>query len=383
MEREKLNNGYTSLKLTFAGVFRFAQLDRIIFLVDISQMQTAFRTVSLSYDVGSCLICHLDLVLRRYPSTMQRNQWTAAYAQLLRHWGRSGIQQVPGSTPQSITRAADWLVENTDSFSEEALIEQRPQEPSTMGSDLEATASIADPVVLKKESEPALNVALLSARTTTTPASTSAAAVSIGDGEWSSRSLSVEDRQMAFNSLNEQVILCRKCEDIVCRRQRTVFGIGSVNARVVMFGEAPGAEEDRVGEPFVGPAGELLDKILLASGLKRPEVYILNALKCRPPNNRTPTDSEIENCRPFFEAQLETIQPEFIVCWGAVAVRAVLGSTESIGRLRGRFHSYRGAKVLVTYHPAYLLRTPDAKKLTWEDMKMLMREMGAPIPVRN
>jgi len=150
-----------------------------------------------------------------------------------------------------------------------------------------------------------------------------------------------------------------------------------------MFGEAPGAEEDRVGEPFVGPAGQLLDKILSSSGLKKPEVYIVNALKCRPPNNRTPTDSEIENCRPFFEAQLETIQPEFIVCWGAVAVRAVLGSTESIGRLRGKFHNYRGAKVLVTYHPAYLLRTPDAKKLTWEDMKMLMREMGSPIPVRN
>jgi DNA polymerase len=147
-----------------------------------------------------------------------------------------------------------------------------------------------------------------------------------------------------------------------------------------MFGEAPGADEDRTGEPFVGAAGQLMDKILVASGLKREDVFIMNALKCRPPNNRTPTDVEIENCRPFFEAQLETIQPEYIVCWGSVAVRAVLKSTESVGRLRGRFHHYRGAKVLVTYHPAYLLRNPDAKRLTWEDMKFLMRELGIPVP---
>lgn len=150
-----------------------------------------------------------------------------------------------------------------------------------------------------------------------------------------------------------------------------------------MFGEAPGADEDRIGEPFVGAAGQLLDKILVASGLKRSEVYILNALKCRPPNNRTPTETEIENCRPFFESQLEAIQPEYIVCWGAIAVRAVLGSTDSVGRLRGKFHAYRGAKVLVTYHPSYLLRTPDAKKLTWEDMKMLMMDMGISLPGKS
>jgi len=314
---------------------------------------------------------------------MQRNQWTAACAQLLRHWDRSGIQQVPASTPQSITRAGDWLMEHEDSFHGEVLNEQLPQTLSPVRSAQEASPIIAASVMLAKDSKPVSTETLLSTTTLSAPASASLTALTIGDGKWSSRSLSVEDRQMALDSLNEQVILCRKCEDIVCRRQRTVFGIGSVNARVVMFGEAPGAEEDRAGEPFIGPAGQLLDKILSASGLKRPEVYIVNALKCRPPNNRTPTDSEIENCRPFFTAQLETIQPEFIVCWGAVAVRAVLGSTESIGRLRGRFHSYRGAKVLVTYHPDYLLRTPDAKKLTWEDMKMLMREMGAPIPVRN
>jgi DNA polymerase len=202
-------------------------------------------------------------------------------------------------------------------------------------------------------------------------------------GVWNTKPLTILERESEFNALNSQVMACRKCDEIVCRRQRTVFGVGSLNAKVVMFGEAPGADEDRVGEPFVGAAGQLLDKILVASGLKRQEVYIINALKCRPPNNRTPTDVEIENCRPFFEAQLEAIQPQYIVCWGAVAVRSVLGSTDSVGRLRGKFHAFRGAKVMVTYHPSYLLRTPDAKKLTWEDMKMLMKDMGIPIPGKS
>jgi uracil-DNA glycosylase len=306
---------------------------------------------------------------------MQRNQWTTACTQLLRHWNRSGIHLVGANTPQSIALAADWLEQNSDILTDEVSTE-----PSDEGipSDHHAVSVVpsaeTDSATSVKESSPAP----LSPRKSLSP--TAATRV---DGKWQSNPLSIADRQIAFDSLNEQVVACRKCDDIVCRRQRTVFGVGAISARVVMFGEAPGGEEDRAGEPFVGPAGQLLDKILVASGLKRPEVYIVNALKCRPPNNRTPTDAEIENCRPFFEAQLETIQPEYIVCWGSVAVRAVLGSTDSVGRLRGRFHTYRGAKVLVTYHPAYLLRTPDAKKLTWEDMKMLMRDMGSPIPGKS
>jgi DNA polymerase len=189
------------------------------------------------------------------------------------------------------------------------------------------------------------------------------------------------ERAEALKALNEEVVACRKCTEIVCRRTQTVFGIGPLRPKLVMFGEAPGAEEDRAGEPFVGPAGQLLDRILVASGLARDQVYIMNTLKCRPPNNRTPTDIEMENCRPFFERQLDILQPEYIVCWGAVAARAILKTSDSIGRLRGRFHSYKQAKVMITYHPAYLLRTPEAKRLTWEDMKMLMRELG--IPVRN
>ena len=331
---------------------------------------------------------------------MQRNQWKAASAQLLKHWSRSGISQLPTSTAESQSEAASWLETHA------SLVFEAPEsENPRVNADVSSVSQVAPPIAANLVAEPSPQRQSVpftpQAVTETTrksvaepktpgipsssPRSTSPiSATQPGSvGTWNSKSLPILERQVAFDALNAQVIACRKCEEIVCRRQRTVFGVGALNARVVMFGEAPGADEDRLGEPFVGAAGQLLDKILVASGLKRPEVYILNSLKCRPPNNRTPAESEIENCRPFFETQLETIQPEYIVCWGAVAVRAVLGSTDSVGRLRGKFHFYRGAKVLVTYHPSYLLRTPDAKKLTWEDMKMLMKDMGLPIPGKS
>ena len=302
---------------------------------------------------------------------MQRNQWKTASAQLLKHWNRSGISQIPVVSLPSAAAATAWLEENASSLFDES------ETLNPISASVVNESSLVPPAqpILDQQSD---EEKLAEPRTTVQPESTSKSL-----GKWNSPSLPILDRQGVLAALNDQVIACRKCEEIVCRRQRTVFGVGSINARVVMFGEAPGADEDRVGEPFVGAAGQLLDKILVASGLKREEVYIVNALKCRPPNNRTPTDAEIENCRPFFENQLESIQPEYIVCWGSVAVRAVLGSTDSVGRLRGKFHSFRGAKVLVTYHPAYLLRTPDAKKLTWDDMKMLMKDMGIAIPAKG
>ena len=302
---------------------------------------------------------------------MQRNQWKTAGEQLLRHWNRSGISQVPVGTQQSVAAATSWLELNL------AVVFDESEPPNTIAA-LSATSMVKEsgPIAIAV-SESNSQETFVRSRTTNQPESPVKRV-----GKWNSPSLEFLDRQRVMDSLNEQVVACRKCEEIVCRRQRTVFGVGALKARVVMFGEAPGADEDRIGEPFVGAAGQLLDKILTASGLKREEVYIVNALKCRPPNNRTPTDAEIENCRPYFETQLETIQPEYIVCWGSVAVRAVLGSTDSVGRLRGRFHSFRGAKVMVTYHPSYIIRTPDAKKLTWEDMKMLMKDLGSPIPER-
>jgi DNA polymerase len=179
-----------------------------------------------------------------------------------------------------------------------------------------------------------------------------------------------------LDALDQQVRSCTLCPKLVASRTQTVFGVGDPDTRLCFFGEAPGGDEDRIGEPFVGRAGQLLNKIIEACALKRSDVYILNTVKCRPENNRTPEPDEIENCRPFFEQQLEIIRPDFICCLGLVAARALLGTNLSIGKLRGRMHRWRFAEVLVTYHPAYLLRNPDAKRLAWEDMQLLMRQLG-------
>jgi len=188
--------------------------------------------------------------------------------------------------------------------------------------------------------------------------------------------LSPTDRPKALTVLQTEVAACHCCPELVRNRKQTVFGVGNPQARLCFLGEAPGQEEDAKGEPFVGPAGQLLDKIITASKLSREDVFILNTVKCRPPMNRTPFDSEVEQCWHFAHRQLEIIQPEFICCLGAVAAKSLLRTSRSIGQLRGNFHRYRGSQVVVTYHPAYLLRTPSAKKHVWEDMKMLMRAMG-------
>jgi uracil-DNA glycosylase len=179
--------------------------------------------------------------------------------------------------------------------------------------------------------------------------------------------------------LQREVAGCTRCGELASTRTQTVFGVGDPKARLCFMGEAPGADEDRQGEPFVGRAGQLLNKIIEACRMRREDVYILNTIKCRPPGNRNPAPEETANCRRFLDRQLELIQPEFICCLGAVAAQNLLGTTEAIGRLRGRIHSYHGIKVVCTYHPAYLLRNPSAKKYTWDDMKLLMREMGTPV----
>lgn len=190
-------------------------------------------------------------------------------------------------------------------------------------------------------------------------------------------------RSELLTQLNEQVKTCRRCEHLACMRTQTVFGVGNILPRVVFFGEAPGADEDRQGEPFVGRAGQLLTKIIEACGWKRSDVYIMNVLKCRPPDNRNPEPAETANCREYFERQFEILQPEYIVCVGTIPAQALLETTEAVGKLRGRFHQYRGRKVLVTYHPSYLLRNPSAKKYVWDDMQMLLGEMGLPIPAKG
>jgi DNA polymerase len=166
---------------------------------------------------------------------------------------------------------------------------------------------------------------------------------------------------------------CRRCK-LAQGRNCIVFGDGNPIAKLVFIGEGPGVEEDRKGQPFVGAAGQLLTRIIEAIKLSRNQVYICNIIKCRPPGNRNPEPDEIKTCFPFLERQIAAIQPDFIIALGTFAAQTLLGTATPISRLRGRFHEYRGIKVVPTYHPAYLLRNPDKKRDVWEDMKMLMKE---------
>ena len=166
---------------------------------------------------------------------------------------------------------------------------------------------------------------------------------------------------------------CQRCR-LANDRTHIVFGSGSFKARLIFVGEGPGFEEDQQGEPFVGPAGQLLSKIIAAINLNRKQVYICNVVKCRPPNNRNPQSDEISTCLPFLERQIDAIRPDFVCALGTIAAQTLLNTAEPISKLRGRFHNYNGIKLLPTYHPAYLLRNPDKKRAVWEDMKLLMKE---------
>lgn len=185
-----------------------------------------------------------------------------------------------------------------------------------------------------------------------------------------------DDAGAALAIVRAEVESCTRCGELAAARNRTVFGTGRIDARLCFFGEAPGADEDASGEPFVGRAGQLLTKIIEACHLTRDDVYILNVLKCRPPGNRTPQPDEVANCRGFFERQFAIIRPEFICCLGTSAAQALLQTSEPIGKLRGRWFTHGDAQVLCTYHPSYLLRNPAAKRDVWDDMKRLMGRMG-------
>ena len=165
---------------------------------------------------------------------------------------------------------------------------------------------------------------------------------------------------------------CQRC-GLARSRSNLVFGVGNPHARLVLVGEAPGREEDLKGEPFVGEAGRLLDKILLAMGMGREDVYICNVLKCRPPNNRDPLPEEVATCEPFLIRQIAAIQPQVIIALGRFAVHSLLKTRVPISQLRGEWQSYQGIPLMPTYHPAYLLRNPEGKRDVWEDMKAVLR----------
>jgi len=174
--------------------------------------------------------------------------------------------------------------------------------------------------------------------------------------------------------VREELGDCIRCK-LSRGRQNIVFGVGNPDAALVFVGEAPGADEDRQGEPFVGAAGQLLTKMIAAMGLAREDVYICNIIKCRPPGNRNPEPDEIAACEPFLKKQLAAIRPRMIVCLGKFAAQCLLRSEAPISRLRGRFHAYEGIPLMPTFHPAFLLRNPSAKREVWSDLQMVMAEL--------
>jgi DNA polymerase len=199
--------------------------------------------------------------------------------------------------------------------------------------------------------------------------------------------LSREAKEAAFGELRQRVLRCVKCSHLAAARKNVVFGVGNIETELMFVGEAPGADEDEQGEPFVGKAGQLLTKIIQAMGLQRESVYIANILKCRPDTpgqaagNRKPTPEEMQTCIPYLHEQIDLIGPKVIVALGATAVEGLLGKTVGITRLRGNWQTYRGIPLMPTYHPAYLLRNQSLseKRRVWEDMLAVMETLRLPI----
>lgn len=190
------------------------------------------------------------------------------------------------------------------------------------------------------------------------------------------------DRVAALRAIREDIGDCTRCA-LHKGRNKIVFADGSPTARLMFVGEGPGADEDAQGLPFVGRAGQLLNNMISAMGLKREEVYIANIVKCRPPGNRTPEPEEAHTCSPFLFRQIDVVRPEILVALGATAATYLLGQRQPLAGLRGRIHSVRGARLIVTYHPAFLLRDPRQKKEAWADLQIAMRELGLKVPGKD
>ncbi|MFO0975048.1 MAG: uracil-DNA glycosylase [Planctomycetaceae bacterium] len=289
-----------------------------------------------------------------------------AMAQLLRHLQSAGLTHVPKvelpkARPPGAAPAAKGMVAEKATGAEGSGTDRRPSpkpRPTSPVSEIRRPSDLlgANDVQLdgvrKPESLPSVQALLQQSRNNRA------------------------EREQALCALKDIVAGCKRCTELSSRRTQTVFGVGNPEARIMFIGEAPGADEDAQGEPFVGAAGQLLNKIIGAMTLKREDLYICNILRCRPPGNRNPLPQEAANCREFLDAQIKVIQPEYIVCWGTVAAQNLLNETAAVGKMRQKFFEYAGAKVVCTYHPSYLLRNPSAKKLVWEDMKFFMKELG-------
>jgi DNA polymerase len=193
----------------------------------------------------------------------------------------------------------------------------------------------------------------------------------------------IADAAQALLAIREDIGDCTRCRLAKQGRKQIVFGVGNPRAELMFIGEAPGADEDIQGEPFVGRAGQLLNNMIKAMGLCREEIYIANIIKCRPPGNRTPERDECETCSPFLMRQIATIKPKAIVALGAVAAKTLLAINAPMTELRGKWYDFRGTRLAVTYHPAFLLRDPRQKKEAWKDLQMVMKELGLVAPAQT
>jgi DNA polymerase len=196
------------------------------------------------------------------------------------------------------------------------------------------------------------------------------------------KAIAPKDHAAALQAIRDDIGDCTRCA-LSAGRHNIVFGDGDPNARLMFVGEGPGADEDAQGLPFVGRAGQLLNNMIVAMGLRRDQVYIANIVKCRPPQNRVPEPLEANTCSPFLFRQIDVIQPEVLVALGSTAATYLLGGKSPLAALRGRIHHARGSKLIVTYHPAYLLRDPRQKKEAWADLQLAMTELGLKAPAKS
>ena len=280
-----------------------------------------------------------------------------AIAQALNSWRQAGLDQMPQYSPSMEANLGQ--------------AEQGAENPSPAAETI-PNAAVQAPLVT--EPVPEIRMASTPQPSLLTPNSdTASSSLNMTDNNLIESSDPVE----ALAMLQKRVAQCRLCKVLPETRTQTVFGVGNPRARLLFLGEAPGADEDAQGIPFVGRSGRLLtDMIEKGMKISRDEVYICNVLRCRPPQNRNPLPEEAAFCRPFMEAQIKIVNPEFICCLGAVAAKNLLQTDTSIGKLRGTIHNWQGYKVVCTYHPSYLLRNPPAKKDAWIDLQLLMRAMG-------
>ncbi|MDA9778965.1 uracil-DNA glycosylase [Rubripirellula sp.] len=319
-----------------------------------------------------------------YQDNLDPQQILEATSALARHLQQAGVQWLPIPTTKGVSELNQHFQSNAQSGQNLGLRRgkndaapdelPRPQLASRSGQDA-SRGDDHNAASIQQQQNP-INTTNSGQRPSASLAQLprGGGILSANDTPYGGENLPDPQRHQCLIELSGQVASCQRCPNLASKRTQTVFGEGSVRPRVVFFGEAPGADEDRTGRPFVGAAGQLLTKMIAACKFDRQEVYILNTIKCRPPNNRNPEEEERANCREYYQAQLNLLRPEYIICLGAVAAQELLQSKVSVGSLRGKFHRYHDSKVLVTYHPAYLLRDPSRKRAAWEDLQIMLRD---------